>query len=182
MALVAAIANRPRWLGTKRPVTRWMLAASVGWAGLAVIVAVQDRNLWLAPVLAVIGLASIADMAERVIPHRWVMVMVASGVGEMVTGTHLSLPTLLVSAAATVFFLAVYILTRGGLGLGDVKMSLGLGLALGWPLAMTGIVLGLWMGGFYAAYLLLIRRKSANQGIPLGPFLACGALIAALAQ
>jgi leader peptidase (prepilin peptidase)/N-methyltransferase len=77
-----------------------------------------------------------------------------------------------------VLFLLIVLLSRGGMGLGDVKMAALMGLMLGWEYALVGIFLGILAGGITAVVLLATRKKGRKQAIPFGPFLAIGTMLA----
>jgi prepilin signal peptidase PulO-like enzyme (type II secretory pathway) len=64
------------------------------------------------------------------------------------------------------------------LGLGDVKMMVLMGFALGVPGVIIGIVLGTLFAGVAAAFLLISGRAGRRDYIPHGPFLALGAIVA----
>lgn len=78
------------------------------------------------------------------------------------------------------FFLlmAIVILSRGGMGMGDVKMATLMGLALGFPHLIVGLFVGVFTGGIVAVVLLALKRKGRKQAIPFGPFLAIGFMTA----
>lgn len=73
------------------------------------------------------------------------------------------------------FLLLLWILTRGkGIGLGDVKLMIPLGLLFG-PLATVALLfLAYTVGGLLAVYLLLQKKATLKTAVPFGPFL-CGA-------
>jgi leader peptidase (prepilin peptidase)/N-methyltransferase len=78
---------------------------------------------------------------------------------------------------AGLFFLIAFLTYRAGLGLGDVKFALLLGAGLG-----QAVVLGIFLGMFFAgvAGLVIVGRQgieARKQTIPLGPFLALGAIV-----
>ncbi len=85
----------------------------------------------------------------------------------------------LVSAAvASLFFAFLIIITRGkGMGWGDVKYVLFLGLALGFPGTPVAIFLAFILGAVFSLGLIFLRRKHFGQTIPFGPFLSLGAFI-----
>jgi prepilin signal peptidase PulO-like enzyme (type II secretory pathway) len=65
--------------------------------------------------------------------------------------------------------------------MGDVKLALLLGAALG-PKVVPALTLGLFAVGVFAAGLVFVRGRSAlKTDIPLGPFLAAGALLVLVA-
>ncbi|GAA2895545.1 hypothetical protein GCM10010517_60330 [Streptosporangium fragile] len=81
------------------------------------------------------------------------------------------------------FYLVLFLVNPAGMGLGDVKFAGGLGTALGWlgwNTLVTGTFLGLLAGGLYGAALVVLRRAGRKSEIPFGPFMAVGALAAAL--
>ena len=83
--------------------------------------------------------------------------------------------------AIAVFFLLLILVTKGrGMGGGDFKLSIFIGLSLGWPLAFVGILLGFLTGASAAVMLILVGKKVFGQTIPFGPFLALGAYLSAL--
>lgn len=76
-------------------------------------------------------------------------------------------------------YLLLFLLNPAGMGFGDVKLALALGLALGWygwPTLLTGALAGLLYGALYALTLLTIRHAGRKSAIPLGPSMMAGAL------
>jgi len=75
-------------------------------------------------------------------------------------------------------YLLLYVVNPGGIGLGDVKLAVGLGVALGWygwRTLVTGGAAGVLAGALYGAGLLLVRRGARSTAMPLGPFMILGA-------
>ena len=93
----------------------------------------------------------------------------------------LSFPEALIGGAVgfALLFLVV-VLSRGGMGWGDVKMAALMGLVLGYPLIFVGLFVGIVIGGIVAITLLATGKKGRKQVIPFGPFLAIGAMTALL--
>ena len=81
-----------------------------------------------------------------------------------------------------VIFLAVWALSRGGLGLADVKLAVLIGAALGLPAAYTALALGIIVGGFFMAALLVDGAVSRRQVTPYAPFLALSAITVVFLQ
>ncbi|NLJ55089.1 MAG: prepilin peptidase [Intrasporangiaceae bacterium] len=80
-------------------------------------------------------------------------------------------------------FAVLSILSRGQLGLGDVKWSGVIGLALGW-LGVDAVLIGLMatflVGGVWALALLLSRRATGKTMLAYGPAMCIGAFLAIL--
>lgn len=77
------------------------------------------------------------------------------------------------------FFLLLIIVTSGkGMGGGDLKLSILIGLALGWPLSLIGVFLGFLTASGVSVMLLLSRQKTLKDALAFGPFLALGSYLA----
>lgn len=75
------------------------------------------------------------------------------------------------------FFLLI-VLTRGrGMGGGDFKLGIFIGLVFGFPESITAIMLGFFTGAVFGVSLLLLGKKRFGQTIPFGPFLALGCIL-----
>ena len=79
-----------------------------------------------------------------------------------------------------IYYLAIWVLEKEGLGFGDVKLSFAAGLLLGWQKMLFALLIA----SVTASVLLLILRKKrgddADKEYPFGPFLAAGFAIALL--
>ena len=77
-------------------------------------------------------------------------------------------------------FLLIALVSRGGMGWGDVKLAALIGLATGFPLVFVAIIMGAILGGIVAVALMIARKRNRRQTIPFGPFLAVAAMITLL--
>jgi leader peptidase (prepilin peptidase) / N-methyltransferase len=126
---------------------------------------------------AVLVVVSATDVAHRIIPNR-VVVPAAAIVLAAQTLLHPSVEWTLAALGAGAFLLVAAIAYPGGMGMGDVKLALLMGAMLGRtvPVAlMLGMLLAL-----VPSVALLVRHGSAarKMGIPFGPFLALGSVLA----
>lgn len=79
------------------------------------------------------------------------------------------------------FFLILILATSGrGMGGGDMKLGVFIGLVLGFPVSVAAIMLAFLLGSIFGIALLLIRLKKFGQTIPFGPFLSIASVIALL--
>ena len=76
--------------------------------------------------------------------------------------------------------LLVAVLTKGGMGGGDIKFVAVLGLWLGVKLTIVMLFLSFFIGGVGGALLLVFKVKGRKDFIPFGPFIACGAFLSML--
>ncbi len=69
-------------------------------------------------------------------------------------------------------FLLVVIVSRGGMGWGDVKLVALIGLVTGFRLVFVALLMGIILGGVVAVLLLALKVKGRKEAIPFAPFLS----------
>lgn len=85
------------------------------------------------------------------------------------------------AALALAFMGGVYVLSRGGMGDGDVRLSPLLGAFLGWlnpGFVAVGLFLGFLSGAIVGVVLMAVGRAGRRTAVPFGPFLALGTVVA----
>lgn len=88
---------------------------------------------------------------------------------------------LLGALALAAVYLLLVVSTPGGMGLGDAKLALCLGLGLGWfgwVAVIYGAVIGFVLSGLFAGTLLVLRKVNRKDSLAHGPFMLLGALLA----
>lgn len=125
---------------------------------------------------AALAAIAVVDVRERRVPNR-IVLPAAAVVLALVTAADPSPEWAAAGFAAAAFLLVPALVRPEGLGMGDVKLALLLGVMLGrWVAA--ALVLGLAAAALYG--LVLLARRGRGATMPLAPFLALGG-IAALA-
>ena len=74
-------------------------------------------------------------------------------------------------------FYAIAVLSRGGMGGGDIKMMAMVGSFMGWKSVLLTTFLGSFTGAVLGIFLMIFKGKGRKTRIPFGPFLALGTLI-----
>jgi prepilin signal peptidase PulO-like enzyme (type II secretory pathway) len=74
-------------------------------------------------------------------------------------------------------FYAIAVLSKGGMGGGDIKMMAMVGALTGWKSVLLTTFLGSFTGAIAGLFLMIFKGKGRKTKIPFGPFLALGALI-----
>jgi leader peptidase (prepilin peptidase) / N-methyltransferase len=79
-----------------------------------------------------------------------------------------------------IIFLLIALISRGGMGWGDVKLAALIGLATGFPMVVVAIIMAAILGGIVAVALMIAKRKKRRETVPFGPFLAVAAMVTLL--
>jgi len=104
------------------------------------------------------------------LPQPWLTQWIVTGIANAALGGAIGF--------AILFLIAI--LSRGGMGWGDVKLAALIGLATGFPLVFFSIIMGAILGGIVAVALVIAKKRKRRQTIPFGPFLALAAMITLL--
>jgi leader peptidase (prepilin peptidase) / N-methyltransferase len=129
---------------------------------------------------AVLVAVTATDLTHRIIPNRIVLpatVVVLAGQ----TAIHPSPVWVLAALGASGFLFAAALAYPAGMGMGDVKLALLMGAALGKTVSIA--MLGGMLFALVPSLYLLARhgQKARKMGIPFGPFLALGSVLALFA-
>lgn len=128
--------------------------------------------------LACLIVIAFIDLEHFLIPNSLVLALIILGIGlHIVVKPFNPLNGIASFFGAGGFFLFLQILSRGGMGGGDIKLTAALGLWLGWPDIALTIFLGSFIGIMIFIPLILLKIKNRRDFIPYGPFLVLGALI-----
>jgi len=126
---------------------------------------------------AVLVAVSAIDLEHRIIPNRIVLpatalVLVAN------MARDLSPEWALAALAGSGFLFAAALVYPAGMGMGDVKLALFMGAALGRTVSVA-LMVGMLAAMIPGIYLLARHgSKARKMGIPFGPFLALGSVVA----
>lgn len=77
-------------------------------------------------------------------------------------------------------FYLIAVLSRGGMGGGDIKLMAGVGSVLGWKGVLMTTLVGSVSGALAGIALMALKGKGRKAKIPFGPFLALGAVMSLL--
>jgi leader peptidase (prepilin peptidase)/N-methyltransferase len=105
-----------------------------------------------------------------IIPRPWLTQWIVTGIANAAIG----------GAIGFALFLLIAVISRGGMGWGDVKLAGLIGLATGFPLVFLSIIMGAILGGIVAVAMVIAKKRQRRQTIPFGPFLAVAAMITLL--
>jgi leader peptidase (prepilin peptidase)/N-methyltransferase len=153
------------------------LATALLLAGCVLAFGLTARAAVSALFCAVLVAVSAIDLEHRIIPNRIVLpatvvVLVAN------TARDLSPEWALAALAGSGFLFAAALAYPAGMGMGDVKLALLMGAALGRTVPVA-LMVGM-LAALVPSVVLLVRHgsKARKMGIPFGPFLAIGSVVA----
>ncbi len=70
----------------------------------------------------------------------------------------------------------------GAIGMGDLKLLVGVGLLAGLVRTIVGVIAGTFLAGVVIVALIVLRRITLRSYIPFGPFLILGAFWSVLVR
>lgn len=139
-------------------------------------------------VLLMLAAALIIDSKTHLIPNALVLGVLGVGVlllpFEFIFARESFVSTLVMNLVGllgcTALFYVLSRLTKGGIGMGDVKLIAVMGFMIGLMSTLTSILLSLIICTVISIFLLLMKRKNKNDKIPFGPFVFFGYAVALL--
>ena len=184
---------RGRCRTCKEPISWRYPAVEVGTAALFAAAAIRfgaDAVLpgflvFFAALLAI----SVIDLDHFVIPNRILYPVLVASVplillAALANHDWRSLREAAIGCAvAWVILRVIHFVSPRGMGYGDVRLSALIGLWLGWitlPHVLLGLFLSFLLASVIGVTLIVTKVRSRKDRIPFGPYLAGGAVLAAL--
>lgn len=130
--------------------------------------------------LAVLLLAAWQDGRTGKISDRWSLCILGAGGLSVLSSGFASVPsrTAGLFAVSLPLFLCA-LLTKGGFGGGDIKLTAAGGFFLGIKGIVLAAELAFALGGLYGLFLVFVRKKGRKETFAFGPCL-CAGMAAAL--
>jgi leader peptidase (prepilin peptidase)/N-methyltransferase len=133
---------------------------------------------------------ALIDLDTKRLPNAIVVPALVAGIlllaaAALVRGDVLALAGAAIGGAGLfALYLILALVSRGGMGMGDVKLAAVLGLYLGflgWGNLLVGAFAAFVFGGVFGLVLMLIRRAGRKTAIPFGPWMILGAWLGVFA-
>lgn len=130
----------------------------------------------LLPVLLVV---TAIDLQHQVIPDVITLPGIVAGLGANLAIGHVSwLDCLIGTVVGGGLFMVIILVSRGGMGGGDMKLGAMLGAFLGWKALLFALFAAIVLGGVVGVAALVSGLRGRKDPIPFGPFLAAGGAMA----
>jgi leader peptidase (prepilin peptidase)/N-methyltransferase len=123
-------------------------------------------------------IVSCIDLEHKIVPDVITLPGILAGLFASLFITSVGFINAIVGVClgGGLFFL-IAILSRGGMGGGDIKLVAMIGAFLGWQAVLVTIFLGALSGALVGISLMMLKKKGRKDPVPFGPFLAIGALM-----
>jgi leader peptidase (prepilin peptidase)/N-methyltransferase len=123
---------------------------------------------------AILVASAFTDINEGIIPDTlsFTGLLLGLGLGFATIGIKQSL---LGAMGFGLIFLFIALISRGGMGGGDIKLAALIGAFTGFPGALMVILISSWLGALWAVVLLIQGRAGLKTAIKFAPFLAIAA-------
>ena len=171
----------------------WRTAVLVAWSGIS-FAAAATRWTDAAAVAVVTAYFTVlvvllaTDLDQRLLPDvltlpliPLTLLLLLSGGNPLLAGKEHGVASGLAAGVGAPVLLAVSnVVLRGGLGTGDLKLAVSLGLLSGVSRLLAGFFIASAASSVVLVALLLLRRLSLRTPIPYGPILIAAGMLAAL--
>ena len=161
----------------------WELLILMVYSSLLIVLFVTDYEHFLLPNAVTypgILLAAAVALLVTLLQYHLPWALFFAGRDFMAIFNNFFLSAMAGGISGALLLLLVVVLSRGGMGMGDVKLAGLLGLMVGFPLVFIALFIGIWAGGLVAVALLISGKKKRKEMLPFGPFLCIGGLAALL--
>jgi len=129
---------------------------------------------------------SIVDAATHRLSRRITMGTILLGAPVLVIAAFIRenpgrlVVSFLCSGLLFFVFLLLWVVSRGGIGGGDVRLAIVMGMYLGWlgaSYVLVAVLVASVLAGLAALLLLISRRATRTSRLAFGPYLALGTLV-----
>ena len=185
------LALRGRCRQCRAPIGVEPIVVELTTAGLFVLMVVRFDDMRAAiPAYWILCAALVAltwiDLHTQRLPREITYTaMILGGIALAVAAVVLDEPeriwmAVLGAAIALATMWSIYVLSKGGMGDGDVRLAPLLGLYLGWlnpGIVLPGLFFGFIAGAVVGVAMMAGNRAGRRTAVPFGPFLALGTIV-----
>ncbi|WP_342664263.1 prepilin peptidase [Aneurinibacillus terranovensis] len=130
--------------------------------------------------VSLLVIVTVSDLAYRLIPDKvvfpfWGLFLVLR---FFIHPNETYVAHLIGMALGFILFYLIAVVSRGGMGGGDIKLFAVVGLYLGYPLLLLTILLSTLLGTFYGILVMIFKGAGRKTEVPFGPFIALGSILA----
>lgn len=129
-------------------------------------------------IIVFLVLSFVFDLKYMLLPDFSTVILSFFAVGLNLVSNNFGMDNIISAVVASGFLLILHLLTKGkGMGMGDVKLAIFIGLLLGWKLTIVAFYIAFIVGALVGVILLFRKLVKKNTAIPFGPFLIIGTVV-----
>lgn len=125
--------------------------------------------------------SAVFDLKYMILPDFSTVILIGCAIIFIFVGVIHESPLRFILSAlvASGFLLVLNLITKGnGMGMGDVKLAVFMGLFLGYPKTVVAFYVAFIVGAIYGLILMIFKKANKKTQIPFGPFLILGVFVA----
>ena len=144
----------------------------------------NDQLKWLTVLLSSIIIVFLVfgamfDLKYMILPDFSTVILITVAFLGVVFDEKNIIPYLLSALIASGFLLILNLITKGkGMGMGDVKLAIFMGLFLGPQKTIVAFYVAFIVGAIWGLILMALKKAKKKSQIPFGPFLILGIFVA----
>lgn len=153
------------------------IANAMGWLVIIHLYGFSVKGMVGAVLFSFSLVLSVIDGKSYIIPNSLTALLFMMGIGYHFFTQELSVLNRVFGCTtgfAVLMLLAM--ISRGGIGGGDIKLSAVMGFWLGFPEVLYFLFIAAVAGSVWGFLLMIFRKKGKRDPIPFGPFMALGFL------
>ena len=129
-------------------------------------------------VISNLMVVALIDFDHKIIPNIFTLPGIAIGLSLSIWTLPIPpVASLLGLLIGGLFFYLIAVISKGGIGGGDIKLIAMIGTFLGWQGAIFTIFSGALLQSLVGIILILRGKKGRKDKVPFGPSLSCGATL-----
>lgn len=131
-------------------------------------------------ILVLLIFSAVFDWKYMILPDFSTVILILATILLMLGG-HGGPPlqNLFVALISAGFLLILNLITKGrGMGMGDVKLAIFMGLFFGYQKIILAFYVAFIVGAIYGLILILLKKAGRKSQVPFGPFMVLGTLAA----
>lgn len=154
------------------------LLNGVAYLGIYSMYGISFQTVIYCLLVSTLIVISIIDSYHYIIPDKINIFILILGIITLVYNYENWLNYFLGFFAASIILYVTAIVSKGGMGGGDIKLMAVTGLLIGWQNILIALVVGSIVGSIISILLLIVKK--GQRTIPFGPYLSIGILFAIL--
>ena len=142
-----------------------------------------EENVWFwvlgLIIIVFLVFSAVFDLKYMILPDFSTVTLIIISFPIFLINKENIINYLLSALIASGFLLVLNLITKGnGMGMGDVKLALFMGLFLGYPIIIIAFYVAFIVGAFFGLVLMFFKKATKKSQVPFGPFMILGVFVA----